>query len=314
MAVTNISDLMIKNQLYYVYPGTSLPTVIGLLRDQRIRHLPVVDSKHNLVSVISAKDVFEYLSLADSRDMENLLWLDTKHVQDLNLTSEPIYAHSEEDIEEVIEKYIKNDLGIRIGFLPIVRSESSKKLVGVFSVVDVLKKTPRFKRAIELETLHAGDIGQEWDEVCRLDEMTTANAGAFEFLTYRFIAITKTNNGGEEELKALLEDVDLFMMKPNEERVSHGDMFQYLNFHLKDIHPRFPINHNTNAKYAINHDAPVLNSKNLVDDTSVIGRFISEKTGIVGLYHRIEAVIAFENSVPTRLITPTTIIEHLVGR
>lgn len=114
-------------------PDTSVPDALRLMREKRVRRLPVLDVHHRLVGIVSDKDLLlaspsPATSLAVWEIPELLARLKVEKV----MTREVITVTEETPLEEAARIMADN----RIGGLPVMRDHA---LVGIITETDLFK-------------------------------------------------------------------------------------------------------------------------------------------------------------------------------
>lgn len=127
-----VTDWMSKN-VYTVNSDSPLSEAVKILREKKIKHLPVVDKKYAVVGVLSDRDIKEYMpskaTTLDVFELHNVL-LETKVAKVMR--KQVFTAKPDLPIEEAaMLMYDKN-----IGCLPIVENN---KLVGIISDRDLFR-------------------------------------------------------------------------------------------------------------------------------------------------------------------------------
>ncbi|MCA9539411.1 MAG: CBS domain-containing protein [Myxococcales bacterium] len=103
------------------------------MRENRVRHLPVVDEGGKLVGFISDRDlrrpdwVDEAIDLAHAYKLE-----DDLQVRDL-MTTNLVVAHTYDPIAKIVDLLIEH----RFGALPVL--DKGENLVGIISAIDLLR-------------------------------------------------------------------------------------------------------------------------------------------------------------------------------
>ncbi|MDR3045426.1 MAG: CBS domain-containing protein [Desulfovibrio sp.] len=117
-----------------VTPDTSMMKASKILKENRIRRLPVVDAEGRLVGIVSDRDIKEASpSKATTLDMHELYYLLSEiKVKDI-MTRDPFTVRADDTVETVALNMIEK----RIGGLPVV--DDAGKLVGIISDSDVFK-------------------------------------------------------------------------------------------------------------------------------------------------------------------------------
>src|SRR5512146_3310161 len=116
-----------------VNPDTSFEDALQLLREKKIRRLPVVDKQGNLVGIVVEKDLlYASPSPATSLSVFEVHYLLSKlQVKDV-MTKRVITVGEEAPLEEAARIMVDH----KIGSLPIVRD---RKVVGILTETDSFK-------------------------------------------------------------------------------------------------------------------------------------------------------------------------------
>ena len=138
-----VSQLMSGN-VVRLYEDARLDLAADLMRQNRIRHLPVVRDGE-LVGIVSQRDLFRaglstMLNLQPSTDEE---WLKCVLVRDVMVT-DLITIAPDTDVEEAVTRLLDH----RIGCLPVV---ADGKLIGLLSETDCLRFLRRILRSTEVK-------------------------------------------------------------------------------------------------------------------------------------------------------------------
>jgi acetoin utilization protein AcuB len=127
-----VSDWMSTN-VFTVNSDTPLSEAVKILREKKIKHLPVVDKKNAVIGVLSDRDIKEYMpSKATTLDVYELhnVFLETKVTKVMK--RKVFTAKPDLPIEEAAMLMYDNN----IGCLPIVEYN---KLVGIISDRDLFR-------------------------------------------------------------------------------------------------------------------------------------------------------------------------------
>lgn len=123
-----IEEIM-KTDVITLGPDDTVKDALQIMRDERIRHIPIVSADGNVVGIVSDRDLKTNVP-SPVHDK------DTTHY-DLPLhgimTKDPIIGHPMDFVEEAAVLFYEN----RIGSLPIV---SNHQLVGIITETDLLYK------------------------------------------------------------------------------------------------------------------------------------------------------------------------------
>ncbi|MEK3933851.1 acetoin utilization AcuB family protein [Sporosarcina sp. FSL W7-1349] len=123
-----IEEIM-KTDLITLGPDDTVKDALQIMRDERIRHIPIVSTDGTVVGIISDRDL--------KTNTPTLVNEQDKRHYDLPLsqimTKNPIIGHPMDFVEEVAVLFYEN----QIGSLPIV---SNNQLVGIITETDLLYK------------------------------------------------------------------------------------------------------------------------------------------------------------------------------
>jgi acetoin utilization protein AcuB len=111
-------------------PTNSIKDALQLLKEKRIRHIPIVNAEQEVLGVVTDRDLKE-ATPSSLVNIENLEILDLPLEQ--IMTKNPMTGHPLDFVEEAASIFYDN----RIGCLPIV---SQGKLVGMITESDLLYK------------------------------------------------------------------------------------------------------------------------------------------------------------------------------
>jgi acetoin utilization protein AcuB len=125
-----VVDVMTRDPLTVTATET-IGEADDLMSQNKIRQLPVVKGKE-LVGIITDRDIRSFLSgslLASPEQREAALKTRIREI----MTSEPITASPDDELEEVVEILIEE----KVGGIPVV--DETEGLVGIVTYVDVLR-------------------------------------------------------------------------------------------------------------------------------------------------------------------------------
>ncbi|MFT4414966.1 acetoin utilization AcuB family protein [Fredinandcohnia humi] len=106
----------------------TISTAIKVMEEKKIRHIPIVTSNHELIGLISDRDIRDAKpSILDFSDQQRMLDAPIKEV----MVTDVITGHPLDFVEEVAAIFYEH----RIGCLPI---ESEGKVVGIITETDLL--------------------------------------------------------------------------------------------------------------------------------------------------------------------------------
>ncbi|HEY46119.1 MAG: hypothetical protein AMJ88_11535 [Anaerolineae bacterium SM23_ 63] len=127
-----VKDRMTSNPIT-ITPDTSFPDAFRTIRENKIRHLPVVDKKGKLVGIVSRTDLL-HASPSDATSLSifeiNYL-LANLHVSEV-MSSPPITVDQNAPLEEAARVMVEK----QIGCLPVIDEGS---LVGMITETDIFE-------------------------------------------------------------------------------------------------------------------------------------------------------------------------------
>ena len=114
-------------------PDTSLPDAITLMREKKVRRLPVLDHQQHLVGIVSDKDLlYASPSPASSLSVWEMHTLLNKLTVDKLMTHDVITVTEDTPVEEAARLMADH----RIGGLPVVKDDA---LVGIITETDLFR-------------------------------------------------------------------------------------------------------------------------------------------------------------------------------
>ena len=130
-----IKEFMTKKP-FVLEPGETMVDAYEKMHNHQIRHLPVVNENGELVGIFSATDLNRAYTPRETEsgwfyDKEGLNLLSLSHF----MTKDPLTLTPENTLKEAAEMMART----KFGCLPIV-APGTRKLVGIISYVDVLRK------------------------------------------------------------------------------------------------------------------------------------------------------------------------------
>lgn len=127
----NVETIATKNVIT-VREGDSMLSASGLIKQNGIRHLPVLDDRERLVGVVTDRDIKRMsASEATSLEIHELLYLVDKIVVKRVMRRDPITVAPGTSVQEAAKLMVDR----KIGCLPVV---SGEKLVGIVTGIDLL--------------------------------------------------------------------------------------------------------------------------------------------------------------------------------
>ena len=127
-----VKDRMTSN-LVTITPDTSFPDAFHIIREKRIRHLPVVDKKGKLVGIVTQTDLLHASpSAATSLSVSEINYLLANlHIREV-MSSPPITVSEDAPLEEAARVMVEK----KIGCLPVTRDGA---LVGMITETDIFE-------------------------------------------------------------------------------------------------------------------------------------------------------------------------------
>ena len=130
-----ISEFMTRD-LIVLGPDETMADAYQKMHSHHIRHLPVVDDEGNITGIFTQEDLQRAYP---AHETESGWYYDKRELELLNLrhfmSSSVTTLTPENTLKEASEIMIRN----KYGCIPIV-SAGSKKLIGIVSYIDILKK------------------------------------------------------------------------------------------------------------------------------------------------------------------------------
>lgn len=123
-----IVEEIMNDEPYTLAPTNTVQEALKLMREKKVRHLPVVDKERHVLGVITERDIKEVLP-SSLQDEPNSPIFNAK-VEDI-MVKDPLIGHPLDFVEEVALTFYES----KIGCLPIV---SGGKLVGIVTTTDLL--------------------------------------------------------------------------------------------------------------------------------------------------------------------------------
>jgi acetoin utilization protein AcuB len=125
-----IVEQMMNTNVLTLQPSHSIKDAIDLLREKKIRHLPITNEEGLVVGVLSDRDIKDATPSNLIDNQQNDIY--ATPIEEI-MTKNPLIGHPLDFVEEVATIFYDQ----KIGCLPIV---SSGKLVGIVTETDLLYK------------------------------------------------------------------------------------------------------------------------------------------------------------------------------
>ncbi|MDM5229933.1 acetoin utilization AcuB family protein [Lysinibacillus pakistanensis] len=123
-----IVEEIMNDEPYTLAPTNTVLEALKLMREKKVRHLPVVDAEQHVLGVITERDIKEALP-SSLQDEPNSPVFNAK-VEEIMIKN-PLVGHPLDFVEEVALTFYES----KVGCLPIV---SGGKLVGIVTTTDLL--------------------------------------------------------------------------------------------------------------------------------------------------------------------------------
>lgn len=123
-----IVEKIMRKDVYTLKPTNTVKDALKLMREKRIRHIPILDDNENLIGLVTEHDVKNALP-ANIKESIDLKFSETP-IEEI-MVKDPIIGHPLDLVEEVALTFYET----KIGCLPIV---SGGKLVGIVTTTDLL--------------------------------------------------------------------------------------------------------------------------------------------------------------------------------
>ncbi len=127
-----VKDRMTPNPVTIV-PEATLPEAFRLMREHKIRHLPVVDEQGKLIGIVTQTDMLQAAPspVATLTVFEMNYLLANLHIREV-MSSPPITVAETAPLEEAAQRMVEK----KISCLPVMRDD---ELVGVITETDIFK-------------------------------------------------------------------------------------------------------------------------------------------------------------------------------
>ena len=132
MGTLKVSSFM-TSKVIAAHPDDGIRHTFFRMRENEVRHMPVLNDEHRLVGIISDRDLRRPDWVDEAPDIAHLYNLqDDLVVKDL-MSTKVIVTHTYESIRKATRVLLEH----RYGALPVLNKED--ELVGILSAVDLLQ-------------------------------------------------------------------------------------------------------------------------------------------------------------------------------
>ena len=116
-----------------IHVNNSFTEVLRLFSEMTFHHLPVVNTKNELIGIISSNDILKFLTTAfyTIKEIDEEALNQSMDIADL-MTPDPVTIEPEATIDEALQLFSKH----HIHALPVLKG---KKVVGILTSNDILK-------------------------------------------------------------------------------------------------------------------------------------------------------------------------------
>ena len=134
-------------------PSTKILSLIMGFSKRSVRHAPVIDSEYNVIGMVSARDIINYLGggsknrIIKEKFSDNLWKAISEGTAELIMSEKPIVAK----ITDGLAKFVNLFLEHNVGAIPVVNTYN--KLIGIVSerhITDILAGHPTFVKVKEI--------------------------------------------------------------------------------------------------------------------------------------------------------------------
>lgn len=128
-----VQEWMTK-EVVAISPDTSMMKASRLMKDKKIRRIPVVDENKRVLGIVSDRDIKDASpSKATTLDMHELYYLLSElKVKDI-MTKAPVCAQAEDSVEGVALTLLRNNFG----GMPVVDAQNT--LIGIITESDIFR-------------------------------------------------------------------------------------------------------------------------------------------------------------------------------
>ncbi|MFJ7736781.1 acetoin utilization AcuB family protein [Lysinibacillus sp. NPDC097287] len=123
-----IVEEIMNHEPYTLAPTNTVREALKMMREKKVRHLPIVDEECHVLGVITERDIKEALPSSLQEEPNSPVFEATV---DEVMVKNPLIGHPLDFVEEVALTFYES----KVGCLPIV---SAGKLVGIVTTTDLL--------------------------------------------------------------------------------------------------------------------------------------------------------------------------------
>lgn len=123
-----IVEEIMNHEPFTLAPTNTVREALKMMREKKVRHLPVVDEEHHVLGIITQRDIKEALPSSLHEEPNSPVF--EAAVEEV-MVKNPLVGHPLDFVEEVALTFYES----KVGCLPIV---SGGKLVGIVTTTDLL--------------------------------------------------------------------------------------------------------------------------------------------------------------------------------
>ncbi len=129
---TRVSEYM-TSKLITVQPELGVREAFFVMRDEGIRHLPVIDSEGQLVGIVSDRELRRPDWVDEDRDITHIYDLnDDLEVADI-MVRKVFSLHTYDSLSKAVKLFLEQ----RVGAVPVL--DKTESIVGMLSAIDLLQ-------------------------------------------------------------------------------------------------------------------------------------------------------------------------------
>lgn len=121
-------EQIMKTELYTLTAEATIADAVQLMKEKRIKHIPIIDEENHLIGIVTDRDIKEATPSIFHCDIHQELL--NQSIESI-MTTDLITGHPLDFIEEVSAIFYES----KIGCLPIIKNS---KLVGIVTQTDLL--------------------------------------------------------------------------------------------------------------------------------------------------------------------------------
>lgn len=121
------------NQVVSISPDVGIREAFFLMKENSIRHLPIVDENKKLIGIISDRELRRPNWVDEAQDISHVYYLDNSmHVKDVMIENVHV-LHTYDTLSKAVDLLLEHG----IGAAPVL--DKTEELVGMLSAIDLLR-------------------------------------------------------------------------------------------------------------------------------------------------------------------------------